>query len=271
MKMKKALTVFAILLLLVFVSCKGESAYEIAVRNGFSGSEIEWLESLRGSDGSDGKGESAYEIALRNGYSGSESEWLESLKGSDGLDNKGESAYEIALRNGFSGSESEWLESLKGTDGSDGKGESAYEIAVRYGFRGSESEWIESLKGADGLSYSDASFRPGDKIIKKYDKIECSSDLTISITITLEAVRKLSDEEYTKQSSNGQRYLYKMTIEGKIIKGINNRRLYMILLFLPNQYTTGVGVSFDSNDTCKITNEIYTIMPISEVVYCGVQ
>lgn len=32
----------------------GESAYEIAVRNGFEGTEQEWLESLKGEDGKDG-------------------------------------------------------------------------------------------------------------------------------------------------------------------------------------------------------------------------
>ena len=33
----------------------GKSAYEIAVDNGFEGSETEWLESLKGKDGKDGK------------------------------------------------------------------------------------------------------------------------------------------------------------------------------------------------------------------------
>ena len=33
----------------------GKSAYEIAVDNGFVGSETEWLESLKGQDGKDGK------------------------------------------------------------------------------------------------------------------------------------------------------------------------------------------------------------------------
>lgn len=60
----------------------GESAYETAVKNGFSGSEPEWLESLRGRPG-DG-GESAYTIAVRNGFSGTEPEWLESLHGEKG-------------------------------------------------------------------------------------------------------------------------------------------------------------------------------------------
>lgn len=33
----------------------GKSAYEIAVENGFEGTEQEWLESLKGKDGADGK------------------------------------------------------------------------------------------------------------------------------------------------------------------------------------------------------------------------
>lgn len=32
----------------------GASAYEIAVKNGFEGSEVEWLESLKGAPGKDG-------------------------------------------------------------------------------------------------------------------------------------------------------------------------------------------------------------------------
>lgn len=53
-------TFFAILLILpcmfVFCACSfgGDSAYDIAVKNGFNGTEKEWLESLKGSDGADG-------------------------------------------------------------------------------------------------------------------------------------------------------------------------------------------------------------------------
>ncbi|MBO5320343.1 MAG: hypothetical protein J6B01_11150 [Ruminococcus sp.] len=72
--------------------------------------------------GKDGK--SAYDIAVEHGFIGSETEWLESLKGSDGLPGKngtdGKSAYETAVDNGFVGTETEWLESLKGADGKDG-------------------------------------------------------------------------------------------------------------------------------------------------------
>ncbi len=79
----------------------GKSAYDIAVENGFVGTETEWLLSLHGekgdkgdsgSNGRDGDagepGASAYEIAVKNGFSGDESAWLESLKGQKG--DKGE-------------------------------------------------------------------------------------------------------------------------------------------------------------------------------------
>ena len=71
----------------------GKSAYEIAVENGFEGTEQEWLESLKGEKGDAGPqgpkgedGKSAYEIAVENGFEGTEQEWLESLKGQDGKD-----------------------------------------------------------------------------------------------------------------------------------------------------------------------------------------
>ena len=56
------ITLIAVLVVFVsvfFASCisngtQGDSAYEIAVKNGFEGTEAEWLESLKGSDGKDG-------------------------------------------------------------------------------------------------------------------------------------------------------------------------------------------------------------------------
>lgn len=102
--------------------------------------------SISSGSGGGEDGASAYEVAVANGYLGSESDWLDSLSGVDGDD--GASAYEVAVANGFSGSEVEWLESLVGEDGDDGA--SAYEIAVSEGFSGSEAEWLESLEGAKG-------------------------------------------------------------------------------------------------------------------------
>lgn len=95
---------------------QGDSAYQVAVDNGFSGSEADWLISLNGEDGDNGN--SAYAIALINGFVGTETEWIESLNGDDG--SNGLSAYELAVSGGYSGAESEWLESLNGDNGSDG-------------------------------------------------------------------------------------------------------------------------------------------------------
>lgn len=71
----------------------GLSAYEVAVANGFVGTEAEWLASLVGPEGPPGSGTgtgtggdglSAYEVAVSNGFVGTESEWLASLVGPQG-------------------------------------------------------------------------------------------------------------------------------------------------------------------------------------------
>jgi hypothetical protein len=49
----------------------GLSAYEIAVLEGFKGTEAEWLESL--------KGDGAYEQAVDGGYTGTEAEFKQAL------------------------------------------------------------------------------------------------------------------------------------------------------------------------------------------------
>lgn len=68
-----------------FASCSestdGESAYEIAVRNGFTGTEEEWLESLKGSDLDI---EEIYSSAVENGYTGTYLEFLKEYLSSDG-------------------------------------------------------------------------------------------------------------------------------------------------------------------------------------------
>ena len=114
---------------------RGLSAYEIAVKHGYTGTEDEWAKSLIGKDGAD-----AYEVAKKAGYEGSREEWLKTLIGATGL-----SAYELAKSEGYEGSLSEWLASLKGADG-----DNAYKVAVRNGYVGDEHAWLASLRGADG-------------------------------------------------------------------------------------------------------------------------
>lgn len=91
-------------------------------------------------------GESAYQTAVRLGFSGSEEEWLASLKGADGA--PGESAYETAVALGFIGTTEDWIASLKGEPGDKGAdGKSAYETAKEAGFEGTEEEFAAKLAG----------------------------------------------------------------------------------------------------------------------------
>ena len=85
-----------------------------------------------GEKGTDGK--SVYQIAVEQGYQGSESDWLTSLKGDKGEKGntgakgnpgqdgaEGKSAYAIAVEHGYEDSEDEWLLSLKGEKGDTGE------------------------------------------------------------------------------------------------------------------------------------------------------
>jgi len=79
----------------------GKSAFQIAVDNGFVGTEAQWLASLAGADGAVGAdgadgavgavgpqgaagvdGKSAFEVAVEGGFVGTEAEWLASLQAS---------------------------------------------------------------------------------------------------------------------------------------------------------------------------------------------
>lgn len=79
------------------LTVKPKTAYDIAVDNGFTGTEEEWVDSIKGE-----KGE-----PLR--FTDLTEEQRESLKGAQGED--GLSAYEIAKKLGYDGTESEWVES----------------------------------------------------------------------------------------------------------------------------------------------------------------
>lgn len=74
---------------------------------------------LAGKDGAPGKdatgrpGESAFELARKNGYRGTEADWITSLKGRDGSPGAhgtdGLSTFELARRHGYPGTEREWI------------------------------------------------------------------------------------------------------------------------------------------------------------------
>ena len=162
----------------------GDSAYQVAVNNGFIGTEEAWLESLQGTNGVDGingtngldgvKGDTGAtgatgaqgEQGLQGvkGDTGAQGEQgLQGLQGEQGIQGvqgetgaTGYNAYQVAQVNGFDGTITEWLASLKGDMGNTGMtgatGFSAYDVAVGNGFEGSITQWLASLKGTNGTN-----------------------------------------------------------------------------------------------------------------------
>ena len=154
----------------------GKSAYEIAVEHGFVGTEVEWLESLKGVDGKDGvNGKDGCDG--RNGVDGllgkDGKDGADGLPGRDGIDGiDGKSAYIIAVEHGFSGTETEWLQSLKGADGKDG----ITPDMSNYATKADIAELQEQIRQISGISYisvfessSDALQKYGDSVYTYYN------------------------------------------------------------------------------------------------------
>nr|WP_277875397.1 hypothetical protein [Aequorivita sp. KMM 9714] len=123
----------------------GKSAYQVAVDNGFGGTEAEWLQSLKGEDGADGS-----VVTIENGN------WY-----IDGVDT-GVAAGGQNGQDGLTpeiGANGNWWIGTTDTGvkakGEDGK--SAYQVAAENGYVGTEAEWLQSLKGADGADGADGS------------------------------------------------------------------------------------------------------------------
>jgi hypothetical protein len=147
------------------IGLTGESAYDLAVSEGFVGTLGEWLESLQGPQGIQG----IQGIPGQDGADGSQG--IPGQDGATGAD--GESAYDLAVSEGFVGTLQEYLVSLVGPQGIQGvqgipgqdggigqtgpqgdDGLSAYEIAVSEGFVGTVEEWLASLVGPEGQGAS---------------------------------------------------------------------------------------------------------------------
>ena len=142
----------------------GLSAYELAVSNGFVGSEAAWIASIEGVQGPVGPtgatgpaGPSAYEEAVAQGFVGTEAAWLASLVGPQGPQGlqgpagpKGDTG--DTGPQGIQGIQGiQGPAGPSGSNGSDGTdGASAYEIAVLNGFVGTEAAWLSSLVGPTG-------------------------------------------------------------------------------------------------------------------------
>ena len=161
-----------------------------------------------GEKGTDGK--SAYQIAVEQGYQGSESDWLSSLKGDkgekgntgakgnpgqDGAD--GKSAYAIAVEHGYEDSEEKWLLSLKGEKGDTGE-------------RGEKGD--AGVAGKDGFSPIAAVAKDGSAVTITITDVNGTTTVTLTegtavdltpyakVTYVDEKVQELSDSlTYTLQ------------------------------------------------------------------------
>lgn len=100
----------------------GKSAYDIAVKGGFKGTEEEWIASLKGGKGD--PGEDGTSVTVSKTTESAEDGGNNVVSFSDGKS--------VTIKNGKKGNKGD-------------AGESAYEIAVRRGFKGTEEEWLESL------------------------------------------------------------------------------------------------------------------------------
>ena len=107
------------------------------------------------------EGMSAYEVWLDLGNTGTEQDFIDSLKGPEGdpgdPGTDGDSAYEVWIEAGNTGTEQEFLDSLKGAVGDPGDpgdpgtdGDSAYDLWIAEGNTGTLQQFLDSLKGAVG-------------------------------------------------------------------------------------------------------------------------
>ena len=111
------------------------------------------------------QGKSAYDIAVENGFVGTEAEWLESLKGEDGKSLHIMDIYNSAIERGeFQGTLLEFVERY--FNGVDIEGKSAYDLYVESlddpSDALSKEDWLASLKGDTGMAGADG--EKGDSI-----------------------------------------------------------------------------------------------------------
>lgn len=188
----------------------GASAYEVAVRNGYRGTEPEWLASLKGDKGDPG------EPGPPGTGEGSGPQGPAGQDGRDGLDGAdGRSAYEVAVANGFEGSEEAWLESLQGRDGRDG----------RDGARAVAGSNIEVSENGDGT-----------QTVSLADNIELSDQGSVSVgatTVDGQGVRIAGGPSMTTQGIDAGHRKITGVAPGRIERGstdaVNGGQIYDLM------------------------------------------
>ena len=193
---KKVLLVLTIVLILtvtaVLASCEenadasGESAYEIAVKNGFTGTEAEWLESLKGADGTDGS---------------------DGLNGTDGKDGQSyyslQEVYDAAVANGFDGDFLTFIKEYVLTESADaniyGTNKALLSaVSIKATFTANQTDFFGRPTGETTYSAGGAG------VIYRLDKTQGSAYIITNFHVVYDAASNISD----KISTNIKVYLY---------------------------------------------------------------
>lgn len=179
----------------------GLSAYEIAVKNGYVGTEDEWLSSLKGEPltWEDLSPQQREELSGKDfqilGYYDS----LEQLKQAVPSPERGDAyglgtsyPYDIYVYDGIS-------KTWKNNGAIQGpQGKSAYEVAVDNGFQGTEKEWLDSLK-APATEAAEAANEAASSANSAASRAESA------VQAANEALQSAQDAEDTIESAEAQR------------------------------------------------------------------
>ena len=130
----------------------GNSAYDVWLAAGNTGTQADFFASLQGASGPQGP------IGFTGLTGPAGAPGVNGIDGAAGPE--GESAYDIWLKEGNTGSTADFLASLQGTNGNDGaagpigatgvEGESAYDMWLNAGNTGSTADFLASLQGPAG-------------------------------------------------------------------------------------------------------------------------
>ena len=130
----------AVLLVLVIMLLLGlprnEGIYRTLCDDGYTGTQEQLIASLVGEEAAP-QGETAYDLAVKNGYRKSQSHWMTTLTGAD----SSKTPYQAACENGYQGTLIQWLNQIVEQPEALGKS-TEYERACAYGYTGTYIEWL---------------------------------------------------------------------------------------------------------------------------------
>ena len=261
--MKRILLIICLLFIsLGMSSClslaEPKSAYDIAVENGFVGTEEEWLESLKGEKGDSLNIVDIYNAAIASGeFQGTLMEFVEQYFADKDIE--GKSAYDLYVESLPAGStpltEEEWLASLKGDTGmagADGEKGDAIDLYQTY------LDLVALGEANGGLDKDKVSFL---QFVQQYLNVEVNPSYQENISKAILSAVKISSSnfDFVKEDGTLDRDAYGSAGAGVIYK-INKESgdAYII---------TNYHVVYDDNESKSIYKNIYVNLYGDESLY----